>query len=112
MPPLDPNRHNKGTGIMSDKEPVNLSTNASSNPSASGNLSIKSGEVTWNYIYVFLGLVLSIEGNAIEMIFPRFPCNIVIYALVIFCTGYLFLAHKGFINWLLRQKEKYESRPR
>jgi hypothetical protein len=49
------------------------------------------GKESWNFLYVALGFVGSIEGTVIGMMGLNFPNNVMLYALAGGITAYLFM---------------------
>jgi hypothetical protein len=71
------------------------------------------GPESWNFIYVMLGFTLTIEATVVTMIEPlKFPYNLVVYALVLLGTGWLFLDCGWFQNKLIGWKNTYEGKSR
>ena len=72
---------------------------------------VKRGPESWNYIYITLGFALTIEATIISMIeILRFPCNILLFAVLFVGTVSLFLYNGSFQNKLLGFKSSYESK--
>lgn len=71
------------------------------------------GRESWNFIYIFLGFALTIEGTILQMIDPlRFPLNLIAYLALGAVTSWLFILSGRFQNMLIRMKNSYESIPR
>jgi hypothetical protein len=71
------------------------------------------GRESWNFIYIFLGFALTIEGTLLQMIDPlRCPFNIIAYLALGAVTSWLFLLSGWFQNMLIRMKNSYEKIPR
>jgi hypothetical protein len=84
-----------------------VSVNDESDPS------IVRGEKSWNYFYLFLGFVITIESTLIGMMTPIvFPGNILLFFIVAAITVWLVLFYGPFQNWLISRKNWYESVPR
>ena len=71
---------------------------------------VKRGPESWAYIYVFLGFLLTIEGNLIQMFNLAPPCAVLLYAGVALVTVYLFLFDGWFQNKLTGWKNSYENK--
>ena len=53
--------------------------------------SVVRGPESWNYIYVFLGFALAMEGTTIGMFPLSFPWNIIVF-------GILVTSHSGYLS--------------
>ena len=73
---------------------------------------VQRGGESWNFIYIFLGFALSIEGTIVGMTPLIFPYNIILYAVIGFVTFRLFINNGSFHNKLLGWKNSYESEAR
>jgi hypothetical protein len=58
---------------------------------------VKRAGESWNYIYIFLGFALTIEGTFIQMFNLDAVSNLVLYLPAIAVTWYLFL-HDGWFH--------------
>ena len=78
-----------------------------------GTATVTRGRESWNFIYIFLGFALTIEGTILQMIDPlRFPSNLIAYLVLGAVTSWLFILRGWFQNMLIRMKNSYENIPR
>ena len=70
------------------------------------------GKESWNFLYVALGFVGSIEGTVIGMMGLNFPNNVMLYALAGGITAYLFMFNGQAQDKLIGWKERHENTPR
>jgi hypothetical protein len=70
----------------------------------------KFGPEAWNFIYIFLGFVLSIEGTFIQMFYLDPVESVTLYALIIVLTVSLFLDSRRFQDMLMRLRGSYEEK--
>ena len=74
------------------------------------NAQVKRRPESWNYIYVFLGFTLAIEGDVIQMLQMDRTWSLVPYAALASATVYLFLNNGWFQNKLTGMKSLYEEK--
>ncbi len=67
---------------------------------------------SWNFLYVALGFVVSIEGTVIGMMGLTFQNNILLYALAGGITAYPFMFNGQAQDKLIGWKERHENTPR
>jgi hypothetical protein len=61
------------------------------------------GEDSWTYVYLAIGLALTIEGTILQMSEPlRFPDNLIVYVVLGVPTFVLFIFHEWTQNLLSR----------
>jgi hypothetical protein len=70
----------------------------------------RQGPESWNYVYIFLGFALSIEGTIIQMLPPEFPLNLVLYLVFGAPTWWLFMHSGRFQSRLRVWKESHENK--
>ena len=74
------------------------------------NAQVKRGRESWNYIYVFLGFALAIEGTIIDMLHLDAASSLTLYTSVGALTWYLFFHDGWFQNKLTGWKASYEEK--
>jgi len=74
---------------------------------------VRRRSVSWTYIYVTLGFMLTIEAGVVALIAPLiWPRNIIVYSALGVFTAYLWLFSGWFQNKLIRWKGQYEHTTR
>lgn len=73
---------------------------------------VKRGQQSWTYIYIAMGLVISIEGTVIQMTPLTYPSNLIVYFVVTVLTIWLFLTNGWLHNKLIGLKNSYEDTAR
>lgn len=63
----------------------------------------------WNYIYVFLGFILTIEGTLVSLLNLTWWHGLAAFALVAAISLYLFLGNRWFQDRLVRGKQWIED---
>jgi hypothetical protein len=77
---------------------------------AAARAEVKRGSESWNYIYIFLGFALTIEGTIIQMLQLDAVSSLILYAAFGALTFYLFICDGWFQNKLAGWKNSYEER--
>jgi hypothetical protein len=68
------------------------------NVTAKAQMQVRRGPESWNYIYIFLGFVLAIEGDVIQLLELEWPQGLIVYVVLAALTIYLFLENAWFQN--------------
>jgi hypothetical protein len=90
----------------------NATVEAKSGSSVSVDAKVQRGPQSWNYIYITLGFVISIEGTIVGMTPLAFPFNVIVYAIIAAITGWFWLNSGWLHNKLIGLKNRYETKPR
>lgn len=73
-------------------------------------MQVQRGSQSWDYIHVFLGFALAIEGEIIQMFELGLPWNLLIYVTLGVLTWYLFRHDPWFQNKLTGWRGRHEAK--
>lgn len=77
---------------------------------AKAQMQIRRAEKSWTYIYVFLGFLLTIEGNILALAQLDRVWGLSLYFVIGALTVYLFLENAWFQNKLTGWRNSYENK--
>ena len=85
---------------------------ATSTSSAKAKPAVIRGFQSWSFIYIVMGLLITIEGTVITMIEPlKFPWNILVFSALAAFTVLVCIKSTWFHERLFRVEQSYEDTP-